>query len=127
MYDISRLSNGGDSSSLWMMGATLNPSSTVAKEMDACLKDEIQTHSAYDPSHRSALHGVPFPSAKKNSLVSHLVLTTAPLAVTVQSTKAKAVLALVPAVTRCYFVVAPKTKEPRSAAQLLNRRQLVNF
>jgi len=65
-----RLSNGGDSSSLWMMGATLNPNSSVAKEMDACLKDEIQTHAAYDPSHRSALHGVPFPGAKRNSNVS---------------------------------------------------------
>jgi hypothetical protein len=50
-----------------MMGATLNPTSSVAKEMDACLKDEIQTHSAYDPSHRSAVHGVPFPGARKNS------------------------------------------------------------
>jgi hypothetical protein len=50
---------------LWMMGATLNPSLTVAKEMDA-LKDEKQAHSVYDLYYRSAFHGVPFPSAKKN-------------------------------------------------------------
>jgi hypothetical protein len=54
-----------------MMGATLNPNSSVAKEMDACLKDEIQTHSAYDPTVRNAFHGVPFPGAKKNS---HVIL-----------------------------------------------------
>jgi hypothetical protein len=54
-----------------MMGATLNPNSSVAKEMDACLKDEIQTHSAYDPSLRTTYHGVPFPGsvAKKNANV----------------------------------------------------------
>lgn len=69
-----RLSNGGDPSSLWMMGATLNPSSTVAKEMDACLKDEIQTHSVYDSSSRSGFHGVPFPGSKKNSRVSGVTL-----------------------------------------------------
>jgi hypothetical protein len=64
-----RLSNGSDSSSsLWMMGATLNPTSSVAKEMENCLKEEIQTHSAYDPTLRTSFHGVPFPGAvvKKN-------------------------------------------------------------
>jgi hypothetical protein len=58
-----------------MMGATLNPNSSVAKEMDACLKDEIQTHSAYDPSVRNTFHGVPFPGAKKNSHVSFFPLS----------------------------------------------------
>ena len=69
---ISRISNGTESSaSIWMMGATLNPNSSVAKEMDACLKDEIQTHSAYDSALRPAHHGVPFPgAAKKNAAVS---------------------------------------------------------
>ncbi len=63
-----RITNGG-SDTVWMMGATLNPSSSVAKEMDACLKDEIRTHAAYDPVSRNSYHLPPLPRTKKASQV----------------------------------------------------------
>ena len=48
---------------MWMMGASLNSSSTAAKEMDMVLKSEIASHSAY--SEKSSYHGVPLPGKKK--------------------------------------------------------------
>ena len=49
---------------MWMMGATLNTSSSAAaKEMDLVLKSEIATHSAYET--RPSYHGVPLPGKKQ--------------------------------------------------------------
>ena len=50
---------------MWMMGATLNSSSSAAREMDMVLKSEIAAHAAYDPNSRSTFHGVPVPGKKK--------------------------------------------------------------
>ena len=47
------------------MGATLNSSSSAAREMDMVLKSEIAAHAAYDPNSRSSFHGVPVPGKKK--------------------------------------------------------------
>ena len=64
-----RLTNGassGDANTamMWMMGATLNTSSSAAaKEMDLVMKSEIATHSAYET--RPSYHGVPLPGKKQ--------------------------------------------------------------
>lgn len=55
---------------MWMMGATLNNSSSAAREMDMVLKSEISSHSAYDPASKSPLHGVPVPGKKQRSSLS---------------------------------------------------------
>ena len=65
-----RLTNGSGSGTdntamMWMMGATLNSTSSAAREMDMVLKSEIAAHAAYDPNNRSSLHGVPVPGKKK--------------------------------------------------------------
>ena len=56
---------------LWMMGTSLNNSSSAAREMDMVLKSEISAHSAYDPATKPGHHGVPVPGKKqvKNSYV----------------------------------------------------------
>ena len=49
---------------MWMMGATLNTtSSAAAKEMDMVLKSEIATHAAYET--RPSYHGCPLPGKKQ--------------------------------------------------------------
>ena len=48
------------------MGATLNPNSSMADEMDMVLKNEIQAHSVYDISMQPSYHGVPLPGGKRN-------------------------------------------------------------
>ena len=59
-----RLTNGDGK--LWMMGASLNPESAMAKEMDSVLKNEIQAHSVFDPMAQPVYHGVPLPGSKRN-------------------------------------------------------------
>ena len=56
---------------LWMMGTSLNNSSSAAREMDMVLKSEISAHSAYDPATKPGHHGVPVPGKKqvRNSYV----------------------------------------------------------
>ena len=49
-----------------MMGASLNPSSEMAKEMDSVLKSEIRAHSAYDITAQPNYHGVPLPGSKRS-------------------------------------------------------------
>ena len=49
-----------------MMGASLNPQSDMAKEMDSVLKAEVQAHSVFDPALQPAYHGVPLPGSKRN-------------------------------------------------------------
>ena len=52
---------------LWMMmGATLNPNSSMADEMENVLKHEVQDHSVYDPSMQTVYHQVPLPGGKRN-------------------------------------------------------------
>ena len=52
---------------LWMlMGATLNPNSSMAEEMDTVLKHEIQAHSVYDSSMQTTYHQVPLPGGKRS-------------------------------------------------------------
>ena len=46
---------------MWMMGASLNPQSDMAKEMDTVLKNEVEAHSAFDPAAQPSYHGVPLP------------------------------------------------------------------
>ena len=48
------------------MGASLNPQSDMAKEMDSVLKAEVQAHSVFDPALQPAYHGVPLPGSKRN-------------------------------------------------------------
>ena len=48
------------------MGATLNPNSSMAEEMDVVLKNEIQAHSVFDISMQPSYHGVPLPGGKRN-------------------------------------------------------------
>ena len=51
-----------------MLGATLNPTSAMAKEMNVALDDEIKTHAAaYDPSKDKHYLGVPLPGGRKVS------------------------------------------------------------
>ena len=50
---------------LWMMGTSLNNSSSAAREMDMVLKSEISAHSAYDPATKPGHHGVPVPGKKQ--------------------------------------------------------------
>ena len=65
-----RLTNGSggndNTAMMWMMGTSLNSSSSAAREMDMVLKSEIAAHAAYDPNSRSnSLHGVSVPGKKK--------------------------------------------------------------
>ena len=70
-----RLTNGSSGSGngsgnnntavLWMMGTSLNTSSSAAREMDMVLKSEISAHSAYDPATKPGNHGVPVPGKKQ--------------------------------------------------------------
>ncbi len=63
----SRSVNGAENAP-WMMGASLNPSSAMAKEMNVALDDEIKAHSsAYDPTKDKHYLGVPFPGGRKVS------------------------------------------------------------
>ena len=55
-----RAMNGSADNSHWMLGATLNPSSNMAKEMNLALEDEKRTHAAYDPANDKQYLGVPF-------------------------------------------------------------------
>ena len=64
VYFFCRLTNGDGK--LWMMGASLNPESAMAKEMDSVLKNEIQAHSVFDPLAQPVYHGVPLPGSKRN-------------------------------------------------------------
>ena len=48
------------------MGATLNPNSLMAEEMNMVLKDDIERHSVYDTSMQHTYHGVPLPGGKRN-------------------------------------------------------------
>ena len=71
LFTFFRLTNGASSSGgdgntamMWMMGATLNTtSSAAAKEMDMVLKSEIATHAAYET--RPSYHGCPLPGKKQ--------------------------------------------------------------
>ncbi len=58
--------NGAENAA-WMMGASLNPSSEMAKDMNVALEDEIKAHSAYDPNKDKHYLGVPFPGARRVS------------------------------------------------------------
>ena len=52
---------------LWMMmGATLNPNSSMADEMENVLKHEVQDHSVYDASMQPVHHQVPLPGGKRS-------------------------------------------------------------
>ena len=59
--------NGGENSH-WMLGASLNPNSAMAKEMTSALDDEIKSHSAYDPNNAKQYLGVPMPGAAKRKV-----------------------------------------------------------
>ena len=48
-----------------MMGASLNPNSSMAKEMNSVLKNEIQAHSVFDASAQPSYHGVPLPGSRR--------------------------------------------------------------
>ena len=72
--EFSRMTNGQRESSdrssrdrLWMMmGATLNPNSSMADEMENVLKHEVQDHSIYDTSMQTVYHQVPLPGGKRS-------------------------------------------------------------
>ena len=52
---------------LWMMmGATLNPNSSMADEMENVLKHEVRDHSVYDSSMQPNYHQVPLPGGKRS-------------------------------------------------------------
>ena len=50
---------------MWMMGSTLNLSSSAAREMDMVLKSEIASHAAYDPAAKHSYQGLPVPGRKQ--------------------------------------------------------------
>ena len=55
-----------DNDKLWMMmGATLNPDSVMAEEMNTELKGEVQAHSIYYTSMQPKYHQVPLPRRKR--------------------------------------------------------------
>ena len=58
-------SGSNNTAVLWMMGTSLNSSSSAAREMDMVLKSEISSHSAYDPATKPGNHGVPVPGKKQ--------------------------------------------------------------
>ena len=57
--------SNGDLSNVWMMGASLNPGSAMAKEMSSVLQNEIEAHSAYDAAGNKNLVGVPLPGKRR--------------------------------------------------------------
>ena len=74
MFNFSRLTNGQRESNdhnsrdrLWMMmGASLNPSSSMSEELDSVLKHELQCHSVYESSMQTTYHQVPLPGGKRS-------------------------------------------------------------
>ena len=55
-----------------MMGATLNPNSSMAEEMDIVLKHEVQAHSVYDNSMQATYRQVPLPGGKRSHVTVNI-------------------------------------------------------
>jgi hypothetical protein len=61
------LNGSATDNSHWMMGATINPSSIMAKEMSIALDNETKTHAPFDAKNQKDYVGVPFPRRRRVS------------------------------------------------------------